>query len=58
MKPTPPAVAASGAARTPRARLSRIRNARSLLGAGLPARLAIVAAALALLWLTLLWALA
>jgi hypothetical protein len=31
--------------------------ARSLLGAGLPARLALVAGALALLWLTVSWAL-
>ncbi len=31
--------------------------ARSLLGAGLPARLALVAGALALLWATVLWAL-
>jgi hypothetical protein len=35
----------------------RLVPARSLLGAGLPARLALVAGALALLWLTVSWAL-
>lgn len=52
-RPPPPAAARTDADGAP----MRLVPARSLLGAGLPARLALVAGALALLWLTVSWAL-
>ena len=55
MKPVPTVSAAP--ARSRQAGSARSFPARSLLGAGLPARLVLVAAALVLLWLTILWAL-
>lgn len=51
-----PAAVLPGAAAAPAAE-ARPFPARSLLGAGLGARLALVAGALALLWTTVLWAL-